>query len=164
MRMIQRDAEFRDFYVSEAARLERIALLMTGNPEAAADLAQDALLKTYLAWRRIRSDDPGPYARRALVNLCRNHRRRRALELRKSPTPESVAASHPDIAEMLRVASALAALPPLRRAVIVLRYYEDMTEAEVARVLDRPLNTVKSDIRRSLERLRPLLAEGANTP
>ena len=164
MRINQRDSEFRDFFVSQSPRLERIALLMTGNPELAADLAQEALLKTYRAWSRIRSDDPGPYVRQALVNLCRNHHRRRALELRKTPPPSSPSVSDADVTETLRVAAALATLPPLRRAVMVLRYYEDMTEAEVARALDRPVNTVKSDIRRSLERLRPLLAEGANTP
>ena len=163
MRLTERDSEFKLFFLAQQPRLERIALLMTGNPEVAADLAQEALLKTYRSWRRIRREDPGPYARQALVNLCRNHHRRRAVELRKPPPPLA-STTDPDIAEALRVAAALATLPPLRRAVMVLRYYEDMTEIEVARVLDRPLNTVKSDIRRSLERLRPLLAEGAKTP
>ena len=164
MRTTERDSEFRHFFITQAPRLERIALLMTGSPEVAADLAQDALLKTYRAWPRIRGEDPGPYARQALVNLCRNHYRRRALERRKSSPGPVLETADPDVAEALRVAAALATLPPLRRAVIVLRYYEDMTAAEVARVLDRPLNTVKSDIKRSLERLRPLLAEGANGP
>jgi RNA polymerase sigma-70 factor (sigma-E family) len=162
MRLAQRDSDFRAFYISQSARLERIALLMTGNPDVAADLAQEALIKTYRAWGRIRGDDPGPYVRQALVNLCRNHHRRRVLEIRKA-TPAPDRSTDPDVIETLRVAEALSSLPPLRRAVMVLRYYEDMTEAEVARVLDRPLNTVKSDIRRSLERLRPLLSEGANT-
>jgi RNA polymerase sigma-70 factor (sigma-E family) len=164
MRLIQRDAQFRDFFMSDAARLERIALLMTGNPETAKDLTQDTLVKTYRAWGRITGDDPGPYARQALINLCRNHHRRRSLELTKGAAIDVKEVTDPDVAETIRVANALASLPPLRRAVMVLRYYEDMTEAEVARVLDRPLNTVKSDIRRSLERLRPLLAEGAKTP
>src|SRR5687767_3965833 len=153
MRLTERDSGFRDFYISQSARLERIALLMTGNPDLAADLAQEALLKTYRAWGRMRGNDPAPYVRQVLVNLCRNHHRRRALELRKGSQPTAEVALDPDVTETLRVAEALASLPPLRRAVMVLRYYEDMTEAEVARVLDRPLNTVKSDIRRSLERL-----------
>ena len=164
MRITTRDTDFRQFYISQYSRLERIALLMTGDPDVAADLAQDALIKTYRAWGRIRGDDPAPYVRKALVNLCRNHHRRRAVEFRKAPRPASDNTIDPDVAESLRVATALSTLPPLRRAVMVLRYYEDMTESEVARVLDRPLNTVKSDIRRSLERLRPLLAEGAQTP
>ena len=163
MRLTERDSEFKQFFITQKPRLERVALLMTGDADLAADLAQEALLKTYRSWRRIRRDDPGPYARQILVNLCRNHHRRRALELRKPATPPE-SSTDPDLTEALRVAAALATLPPLRRAVMVLRYYEDMTEMEVARVLDRPLNTVKSDIRRSLERLRPLLAEGAKTP
>ena len=147
--------------MDRVAQLQRVALLMTGDREAAADLAHEALLKTYRAWGRIRNDDPGPYVHRALVNLCRNHHRRRALELRKKPEPRpEVVPDDRDVAEVLRVADALSALPPIRRAVIVLRYYEDMSEAEIARVLDRPVNTIKSDIRRSHDRLRPLLAEG----
>jgi RNA polymerase sigma-70 factor (ECF subfamily) len=61
------------------------------------------------------------------------------------------------------VAEALKVLSPIRKATIVLRFYEDMPEAQIAEVLDRPLNTVKSDIRRALQALRPLLEEGATT-
>ena len=159
-----RDREFKAFYFAEAGRLRRLALLMTGDEEKAADITQEALLKAYRAWNRIKGSDPGPYVRRVLVNLCRNEYRRRALELRKQPEPMGdVASRDPYVDETLRVAEALRVLSPIRKATIVLRFYEDMPEAEIARVLDRPLNTVKSDIRRALERLRPLLDEGATT-
>ena len=58
------------------------------------------------------------------------------------------------------MAQALSVLSPIKRAVVVMRFYEDMSEADIARILDRPLNTVKSDLRRALVRLRPELGEG----
>ncbi len=164
MRLRDRDEEFRAFYFGEAGRLKGIALLMTGDPGRAEELAQEALLRAYRAWPRIRREDPGPYVRTALVNLCRNEYRRRALDRRPpQQTASSVTPDDARIAEAMRVADALRALPPIRKAVIVLRYYEDLPEAEIARILDRPLNTVKSDIRRALQTLRPLLQEGAGT-
>jgi RNA polymerase sigma-70 factor (sigma-E family) len=160
MRTRERDSEFKDFYIREAPRLRRLALMLTADTQRADDLTQDALLKMYVSWARIRNDDPGPYARRILVNLCRNAHRRRMLELRKTPTPiPDVVDRDGRVEESLRVATALSTLTPIRRAVVVLRFYEDMPEAQIARVLDRPLNTIKSDLRRALERLRPLLDE-----
>ena len=163
MRIRTRDEEFRAFYFAENPRLKGIALLMTGDRARSEELAQEALLRAYRAWPRIRREDPGPYVRTALVNLCRNEHRRRMLE-RKHPAEADAPRKGHDatVAEAMRIAEALRALPPIRKAVIVLRYYEDLPEAEIARILDRPLNTIKSDIRRSLETLRPLLKEGAN--
>lgn len=162
MRIEERDREFREFYKREAPRLRRLALMLLGDAARAGDIAQDALVKMYVGWGRIRNDDPAPYARRVVVNLCRNAHRRRMLELRKNPPPAvDVVDRDGHIEEALRVATALSVLSPIRRAVVLLRFYEDMTEAEIARVLERPLNTVKSDLRRALERLRPLLDENA---
>lgn len=159
----RRDSEFKDFYFREFGRLRSIAVMMTGDPDKAADLAQEALLRCYTSWGRIKREDPGPFARRTLVNLCRNHYRRHRLEAHKQPYPSGVSAGDHGgrVDEALRVAVALRELTPIRRATLVLRYYEDMTEAEIGRVLDRPISTVKSDIRRGLERLRPLLEESA---
>ena len=162
MRRGHRDDEFRAFYFAESARLKGIALLMTGDRGRAEELAQEALLRAYRAWPRIRRQDPGPYVRTALVNLCRNDYRRRLLEKAHPPSPAADQLSQDaTIDEAMRLADALRALPPIRKAAIVLRYYEDLPEAEIARILDRPLNTIKSDIRRALETLRPLLQEGA---
>lgn len=164
MRLRDRDEEFRAFYFAQAGRLKGIALLMTGDPGKAEELSQEALLKAYRAWPRIRREDPGPYVRTALVNLCRNEYRRRLLEKKhRGAEAEPLAPHDARIAEAMRLAQALRALPPIRKAVIVLRYYEDLPEAEIARILDRPLNTVKSDIRRALQTLRPLLQEGVRT-
>jgi RNA polymerase sigma-70 factor (sigma-E family) len=161
VRASRRDEEFRSFYLVEAPRLKKLALLLTADPERAADLAQDALLKAYRSWSRIRNEDPGPYVRKILVNLVRNQHRRSLLEIRKRETPTLEMSSHDgQVENALTIASALAELSPVRRATILLRFYEDMPEADIARALDRPLNTVKSDIRRALEKLRPLLQEG----
>ena len=136
MRLRDRDEEFRAFYFAEATRLKGVALLMTGDPARAEELAQEALLKTYRAWPRIRREDPGPYVRTALVNLCRNEYRRRLLERSHPASPAEATAPHDSkIAEAMRLADALKALPPVRKAVIVLRYYEDLPEAEIARIL-----------------------------
>lgn len=163
MRLSNRDDEFRAFYFAQSPRLKGIALLMTGDRERAEELAQEALLRAYRAWPRIRREDPGPYVRTALVNLCRNEYRRRLLERKRAAEePRTTSGHDATVAEAMRIADALRALPPIRKAVVVLRYYEDLPEAEIARILDRPLNTIKSDIRRSLETLRPLLKEGAN--
>ncbi|MDQ3940909.1 MAG: SigE family RNA polymerase sigma factor [Actinomycetota bacterium] len=164
MAIRDRDAEFKSFYFREAGRLRSLALLLTGDPEKAADLTHDALLRAYRAWNRIKNEDPGPYVRRTLVNLCRNDYRRRLVERRKPPAPAvPIASGDASVDEAMRVAEALKVLSPIRKATVVLRFYEDMPEAQIAEVLDRPLNTVKSDLRRALERLRPLLEEGATT-
>ncbi len=134
-------------------------MFLVGDAELASDLAQEAFLRTYRAWNRIRKKDPGPYVRRALANLCKNVHRRRAVERKSWSPPAPSVAAPPEVGETLRIAEALKELPPMRRAAVVLRYYEDMSDEQIAQLLDRPLGTVKSDIRRSLKQLRPLLDE-----
>ena len=154
-----RDSEFRTFYESEGKRVRELAMFLVGDRELAADLAHDAFLRTYRAWFRIRNRDPGPYVRRALVNLCKNAYRKRATEGKWAPPRGAGVSQAPDVEEALRVSTALGELSPMRRAAVVLRYYEDMSDDQIAVILDRPLGTVKSDIRRSLAQLRPLLDE-----
>jgi RNA polymerase sigma factor (sigma-70 family) len=140
MRVRDRDAEFKDFYRQEAPRLRRLALMLTGDPERASDLAQDALIKMYTGWHRIRNDDPAPYAKRVLVNLCRSAYRRRMLELRKTPMPPTdVVDKEGRVEEALRVATALSVLSTIQRAVVLLRFYEDMTQSEIAQEKLRPM-------------------------
>lgn len=155
-----RDEGFRLFFVAESDRLRRLGIFLTGDPEQAADLAQEALARTFRHWRRISGDNPGPYARRILVNLVRSRHRRALLQRRHNDLAiDPVVHDNPRVEEWLRVTNALKQLPPLRRAAIVLRFYEDMSEADIAAVLDRPIGTVKSDIHRGLKALRPLLEE-----
>ena len=158
-----RDQLFRDFYVAESERLRRFALFLTGNREDARDFTQEAMARVYRSWPRIVDKDPGPYARRTLVNLVRSAHRRNALRIRERQT--IVDATHVGqthrVDEWMRMAEALKTLSPIRRAVVVMRFYEDLPEAEIAEILDRPLGTIKSDLHRALAKLRPLLEEEA---
>ncbi len=158
----ERDASFQAFFETEGERLRRFALFLTGEPDRAKDLAQESLVRVYRHWGRIQNDDPGPYARRIVVNLVRSEHRRTLLQRRHERRD---VAAQPDatirVDERSRLAAALKRLSPVKRAVVVLRYYEDMSEADIARVLDRPLGTVKSDLHRALAHLRPLLSDDA---
>jgi RNA polymerase sigma-70 factor (sigma-E family) len=163
MRKLEDDAEFKAFFFREEPRLKRLALLLTGDVEGSADLAQETLLKVFRSWRRIRSDDPGPYARKALVNLFRNQQRRLSIARKHRSDPLGQAPpADAGVVDALRIAQALEVLSPIRRPTIVLRFYEDMAEAEIARVLDRARGTVRSDIHRALEKLRDVLKEEVN--
>ncbi|MGH2757416.1 MAG: SigE family RNA polymerase sigma factor [Actinomycetota bacterium] len=158
MHATRRELEFKDFFQAEAERLRRFALYLTGDREQAADLAQEALVRTYRHWGRIKNNDPGPYARRIVVNLVRSAHRRRILERKHEQDQRHRAPVTPGaVEEWMRVMQALKTLSPIRRAVVVLRFYEDLTEPQIASALDRPLGTVKSDLHRALAKLRPLL-------
>jgi RNA polymerase sigma-70 factor (sigma-E family) len=151
------DSDFRDYVLSRRAALLRTAHLLTGNQADAEDLLQAALAKTYLAWQRI--EDRGAldgYVRRAMVNTHISWWRRRKLE--EYPTDEI-----PDQPVLDRaveselhdsLSSALLRLPERMRAAVVLRYYEDMSEAEIAGILGISLGTVKSTVSRAVAKLR----------
>jgi RNA polymerase sigma-70 factor (sigma-E family) len=148
---------FRDYVRARRPALLRTAYLLTGNLADAEDLVQSALAKTYLAWHRI--EDRGAvdsYVRRAMVNTQISWWRRRRLE--EFPTdeiPDQATADYPvstDVQESLR--RAIDRLPHRMRAAVMLRYYEDMTEAEVAEVLGVSVGTVKSTVSRAVAKLR----------
>ena len=147
---------FADFRVARQAALLRTAYLLTGDAHDAEDLVQSALVKVVPHWRRIR-DDPEPYVRRVLLreNVSR-WRRRRWRETSTSEPPEAIAHAV-DHDELMTVRAALATLAPRQRAVVVLRYYEGCTEAEIADHLGIAPGTVKSHAREALARLRVLL-------
>jgi RNA polymerase sigma-70 factor (sigma-E family) len=148
---------FRDYVTARGPALLRAAYLLTGNWADAEDLVQAALAKTYLAWDRI--EDMGAvdgYVRRAMINTHISWWRRRKFE--EYPTdemPDQVVADHAghsDLQESLR--RAVDRLPQRMRAAVLLRYYEDMTEAEVADALGVSLGTVKSTVSRAVAKLR----------
>jgi RNA polymerase sigma-70 factor (sigma-E family) len=137
--------------------LLRTAYLLTGNLADAEDLVQSALAKTYLAWNRI--EDPAAldgYVRRAIVNTQISWwRRRRVHEYPTDELPDQAVADHTassDLQETIR--QAVDRLPQRMRATIKLRYYDDMTEAEVAQALGVSLGTVKSTVARAVAKLR----------
>lgn len=151
------DPEFRDFVLTRSRSLLRTAYLLTGNLADAEDLVQSALAKTYLAWDRI--EDRGAldgYVRRAIINTHISWwRRRRIEEFPTDELPDQAVADHAvssDLQETLR--RAVDRLPQRMRAAIMLRYYDDMTEAEVAEVLGVSLGTVKSTVARAMAKLR----------
>jgi RNA polymerase sigma-70 factor (sigma-E family) len=153
----ERGSDFDDFVVGAAPGLLRMAIALTGDRTAAEDLLQDVLERMYVAWRRI--DDPHAYARRALVNASANRwrsRSRRPEQLRADLPETPVADVTDQHDERDKMRRAIAALPRRQRAVVVLRYLEDLSEAETARTLGCSPGTVKSQTARALATLREL--------
>jgi RNA polymerase sigma-70 factor (sigma-E family) len=160
------ESEFRDFVAARGAALHRTAYLLVGDWGLAEDLVQTALVKTYLAWRRLGGIGAvEPYTRKVLVNTAASGWRRRWRGERPGRTlPEPPVADGADArAERDRVWQLVRGLPPRQRAVIVLRYYEDLTEAETARLLDISVGTVKSQSARAMDTLRRKLADEVAT-
>lgn len=149
--------EFREYFEADIDRLVGFAFRLTGNRAAAEDLAQDAMLKTFHAWRRIRDRErPGVYARAALVNAHRSLLRRSLVAAKhRQPAPAPVGLDE----DATLVWAELATLPPKQRAAIVLHYYEDMPQNEIARVLGCAQGTVNSLVFRGLARLRDRLSD-----
>jgi RNA polymerase sigma-70 factor (sigma-E family) len=142
--------------------LLRMAYLLAGSRHEAEDLVQSALLRMVRRWGSI--DEPLAYARRTIVNLYLNSLRRRRRELVTALLPDRATRESTDrIAERSTFWPALAALPRRTRAVIVLRYWLDLPEAEVADVLGVSAGTVKSTASRGLARLRQTLATQSST-
>jgi RNA polymerase sigma-70 factor (sigma-E family) len=154
---------FRAFAATRRARLLRAAYLLTGDAGLAEDLVQTALFKAAVHWRRIAAaGDPEPYVRRILyTEHVSAWRRRRPPEVLGRTLPEA-ASPVDDTERRLVLRTALARLTPKQRAVLVLRYYEDLTEAQAAAVLGCAPGTVKSQTRHALERLRALAPELAD--
>jgi RNA polymerase sigma-70 factor (sigma-E family) len=152
------EPEFRDYVQARRRALLRTAYLLTRNEADAEDLVQSALAKTYLAAGRIADCTAlDGYVRRALVNthISSWRRRRRVVELPTDKLPDEPVADHAvssDLQATLR--RAVDRLPVRMRAAVTLRYYHDMTEAEVAELLGISLGTVKSTVARAVAKLR----------
>ncbi|MER5527764.1 SigE family RNA polymerase sigma factor [Streptomyces sp. NPDC002677] len=148
---------FEEFVAARGDRLYRAAWLLTGDAHAAEDLLQTALAKVWPKWPRIAGDNPEAYARRALVNTHASWWRRRWRG--ETPTPElpDVTAVRDVFAEVdleQSLAAAVRRLPPRQRAVVVLRYFEDLSVEETAQVLGCRPGTVKSQAAKALRILR----------
>ena len=145
--------EFRELYVARAAALRRTAFLLCGDWHQAEDIVQVSFAKLYAAWRRV--DRPEPYLRQVLVRCWvdetrRPHRRERPwaeLPDRPAPLPSST-----EDRELLK--AALMRVPPRQRACLVLRFFDDLSVAETARLLGCTEGTVKSQTSRGLDALR----------
>jgi RNA polymerase sigma-70 factor (sigma-E family) len=162
--MTRDDAAFEAFVTARSHDLMRTAVLLTRDRGHAEDLLQTALVKAYRRWNRIDGEDPYPYVRRILVTTAASWRRLRvtqeivSLPASEAGTPDSTDA----VAERDRMAEALGTLPSRMRAVLVLRYTEDLSEAATAEILGCSVHTVRSQTVRGLARLRAVL--GAVAP
>jgi RNA polymerase sigma-70 factor (sigma-E family) len=149
---------FRGYVAARSPALLRTAFLLTGNRADAEDLLQTSLAKTYLAWDRIREREAvDGYVRRVMVNTQTSWwRRRRVDEYPTGELPERGTGrdATEDLALHDALWTALAGLPKRQRAMVVLRYYEDLSEAETAQVLGVSVGTVKSTTSRALAKLR----------
>jgi RNA polymerase sigma-70 factor (sigma-E family) len=149
--------DFEAYVRARTPALLRSAYLLSGDQHRAEDLVQDALISTHRAWRRI--SDPDAYARKIMYHLHISWWRRRGKgrEVVTGEVPEpawGAATEDNGLADRVTLDRALAGLPPRQRAVIVLRYYEDLTAAQAAEVLGVTLGTIKSQTARALSRLR----------
>jgi RNA polymerase sigma-70 factor (sigma-E family) len=152
--------DFEHFMAARWHPLVRAAYVLTGNRQDAEDIAQTALTNAYSVWPRIRNaDDVTVYVHKILINVYRTSRRRRRVrEVLTSAVPErrsaAAAAANKALHDRDEVAQALAQLTPRQRAVIVLRYLEDLTEAQTAAALRCSVGTVKSQSSKALAKLR----------
>jgi RNA polymerase sigma-70 factor (sigma-E family) len=156
--------EFAEFAAARASALIRVAYVLAGDQHAAEDLLQTALTKTAAHWGRIHTA-PEAYVRQVMyreqVSSWRRRARRREATMAEVPDQQAV----PDIGAETRLSlqQALRALPPGKRAVLVLRYFEDLPEAQVASILGCSVGTVRSQTYKALTQLKAALASAGLT-
>lgn len=154
---------FREFVEVRYGELLRTAFLLTGSTHAAEDLVQTVLLKAYRRWHMI--DEPFSYLRRAMANQSVSvWRRIGSRELITGMVPErSIPDDSSGFAQRAELLEALGALPRRMRAVLVLRYWEDLSEAETAQIMGCSVGTVKAQASRGLARMRTVLPNETRT-
>jgi RNA polymerase sigma-70 factor (sigma-E family) len=155
------EREFREYVAARQGALLRTAYLLTGHREDAEDLLQTAFAKLALRWAAVaRNGSPDAYVRKMMVNqhISRWRRHRGTREYAAAEVPERTAPGDlaGEAALRLALATALGELTNKQRAVVVLRFYEDLPEADVAALLGCGVGTVRSQVHRTLARLRAL--------
>jgi RNA polymerase sigma-70 factor (sigma-E family) len=156
---MDRERELREFVAARGAALSRAAFLLTGDHQAAEDLVQDTYVVLVRRWQKHGTVDPEAYVRRILYSRFIDgwRRRRRLAELPWATPPDAPDGDEVGAAtDRLTLQQAMALLTAKQRAVLVLRFYEDLTEAQTAAALDLSQSTVKSHTRAALQRLREL--------
>jgi len=149
------DEEFASYVRARQHRLLRAAYLVCGDAHLAEDLLQGALVKLALRWDRVRGENPDAYVRRILYRDAVSAWRRTRRESIAAVLPDPGHADHSTgVSDRLDLERALATLTPKQRAVVVLRYFEDRTEADTADVLGISVGTVKSQTHAALARMR----------
>jgi RNA polymerase sigma factor (sigma-70 family) len=161
------DRAFGEVVLGSYRSLARVAYLMSGDPTAAEDMVAEAFTRAWIPWKNGTVDALEPYVRRIVVNLCLQGKRRRFLDWRRDqrllveggPMTHAVGDQTTDHIDLRR---GLLALSADHRAVIVLRFYADLSEQETADVLRLPVGTIKSRTSRALKALRPLMERTAD--
>jgi RNA polymerase sigma-70 factor (sigma-E family) len=160
-------AEFERFFREHHRTVHRFALHLVGDAAQADDVASEVLVKVFMAWRGGRVQHANAYLRRAVVNHVNSWLRRRQVErrwLQRQPPPveEDLTGPAADrMADAELLTTALMRLTVRQRAVVVLRYYDDLSEQETADALGISVGTVKSQTHRAVARLRDLLGPHA---
>jgi RNA polymerase sigma-70 factor (sigma-E family) len=154
------DSDFDEFVMARGAALLRSGYLLTGDRQLAEDLVQSSLAKTYRHWPRVRKGSPEAYVRQVMVRENISWwRRRRVTEAPLERLPEAAADERDDVELRLALEGALRQLTPHQRAVVVLRFYDDLTERQTAELLGCSVGTVKSQAHRALTRLREIVPD-----
>ena len=151
------EGAYREFFVARQRSLMRTAYAVLGSWPAAEDAVQTAFTQLYVHWPRIQPGAIDTYARRTVVHTCFRMARQRGRETATERLPDQPVAGPEGGVERLDLLEALAGLSARDRAVIALRFLDDLPVAEVARVLDLPEGTVKSRTSRALDRLQAVL-------
>lgn len=155
---------FDAFVRDRMPELLRFGHALTGSADAGADLVQDALERTLAAWPRLRQrDDPEGYVRRTMVNRNVSIWRKRRRERLVDEVPESTVEADTPMPDQ-ELQAALADLPRRQRTVLVLRFAEDLSEQQVAALMECSLGTVKSQTHKALAKLRTRLGEEESAP
>lgn len=153
--------DFADVFAAHHAEALRLAYLLAGDRHRAEDIVADAFVKLYKRWDRGGIDNPRAYLRRTVVNEVNSKFRRLALERReaakRSGDDRGARTTEDQLADSDVIATALAALPQRQRTAVVLRYFNDLPEKEVADVMGISVGTVKSTVSRGLERMRTMM-------
>jgi RNA polymerase sigma-70 factor (sigma-E family) len=161
LRVDRRADAFVEALGGDLPRLQRIARLLTASAPDADDLVAEAVARALPRWRAGDVDDPAAYLRRTVVNLATSRWRRRRLALARDRAALGWHVEPGDAADELaerdRTLAALRALAPRRRAIVVLRFYDDLPDAAIAELLGVELGTVKSQLSRALGQLRGTL-------
>jgi RNA polymerase sigma-70 factor (sigma-E family) len=160
---MDREVELREFVAARGAALSRAAYLLTGNHQAAEDLVQDTYVVMVRRWQKSGALDPEAYVRRILYSrFVDTWRRHRVREFPAAAPPDAPGGDEAGATtDRMTLQGALGRLTPKQRAVLVLRFYEDLTESQTAAALGTSPNTIKSQTRVALQRLRELLPEAA---
>ena len=157
-------AAYAEFFESRRRRALRFAFVMCGDARDAEDIVAEAFARMYTVWKNGEIDDPVAYLNRIIANQVRGGWRHKDVERRYDSRVKTMWSTEtPGVDDALAardaVSVAMASLPPKQRAVIALRYLEDLSEADTAAILEVSVGTVKAHASRGLERLRAVLSQ-----